>query len=169
MELKAALELTDTLVFAQTGKHLSDLQRAVFRASWPLQHQSYEEIAKAYGYSANYLKQDVGPKLWKLLSKVLEEKVCKSNFQAALERQSSYLLRGEAPQSQQKPSSDLQFVQTEGQIANLRQDWGEGLDVSVFYGRNEELTQLEQWIVRDRCRLVALLGMGGIGKSALSV
>ncbi len=48
-------------------------------------------------------------------------------------------------------------------------DWGEAPDVSVFYGRNEELATLEQWVVRDHCRLVALLGMGGIGKTALSV
>jgi hypothetical protein len=51
----------------------------------------------------------------------------------------------------------------------FQQDWGEAPDISVFYGRTEELTQLEQWIVKDRCRLVALLGMGGIGKTALSV
>lgn len=49
------------------------------------------------------------------------------------------------------------------------QDWGEAPDVSNFYGREEELTKLEQWIVSDRCRLVALLGMVGIGKTALSV
>lgn len=47
--------------------------------------------------------------------------------------------------------------------------WGEAIDVSVFYGREQDLTVLQQWIVGDRCRLVALLGMGGIGKSALSV
>ncbi|MEW6492668.1 MAG: NB-ARC domain-containing protein [Cyanobacteriota bacterium] len=50
-----------------------------------------------------------------------------------------------------------------------RQDWGEAISVSVFYGRTEELATLEEWIVSDRCRLVALLGMGGIGKTALSV
>ena len=48
-------------------------------------------------------------------------------------------------------------------------DWGEALDVSLFYGRAVELTTLEQWICHDRCRLVMLLGMGGIGKTALSV
>lgn len=53
--------------------------------------------------------------------------------------------------------------------AKCRQDWGEAVEVSVFYGRTEELNTLEQWIIRDRCRLVALIGMGGIGKTSLSI
>lgn len=48
-------------------------------------------------------------------------------------------------------------------------DWGEAPDVATFYGREQELYQLKNWILRDRCRLVSLLGMGGIGKTALSV
>ncbi|HLO52341.1 MAG TPA: NB-ARC domain-containing protein [Kamptonema sp.] len=48
-------------------------------------------------------------------------------------------------------------------------DWGEAVDVSLFYGRQLELESLEQWIKSDRCRLVILLGMGGIGKTSLSV
>src|SRR5205085_11435091 len=32
------------------------------------------------------------------------------------------------------------------------QDWGEAPESSVFYGRTEELTTLEQWIVKDKCR-----------------
>ena len=50
-----------------------------------------------------------------------------------------------------------------------QQDWGEAPDVSIFYGRTEELATLEKWIQVDRCRLVGVLGIGGIGKSALSV
>ena len=53
--------------------------------------------------------------------------------------------------------------------ATPRQDWGEAPDIPYFVGRTKELDQLKQWMIKERCRLVALLGMGGIGKTALSV
>lgn len=46
-------------------------------------------------------------------------------------------------------------------------DWGEAPDVAVFYGRVAELTKLTTWVDKDRCKLVILLGMGGIGKTTL--
>lgn len=46
--------------------------------------------------------------------------------------------------------------------------WGLAPDVSWFYGRTRELATLKQWILRDRCRLISLLGLGGVGKTYLA-
>ena len=48
------------------------------------------------------------------------------------------------------------------------QDWGGVVDVSIFHGRSAELKTLEEWIVRDRTRLVALSGLDGVGKTTLT-
>ncbi|MGH7999918.1 MAG: NB-ARC domain-containing protein, partial [Brasilonema sp.] len=74
----------------------------------------------------------------------------------------------------QKETLHQQPLSTPSQLqalpaTKLRQDWGEAVDISVFYGRTEELAKLKQWIIQDGCRLVALLGMGGIGKTSLSI
>jgi WD-40 repeat-containing protein len=42
------------------------------------------------------------------------------------------------------------------------------VDTSIFYGRTTELANLRQWILQENSRLVAILGMGGIGKTALA-
>lgn len=54
-------------------------------------------------------------------------------------------------------------------LAPSQQDWDEAIDVSTFYGRTTELQELEQWVVGDRCRLVVISGIAGIGKTNLSV
>ncbi|MEH2460391.1 NB-ARC domain-containing protein [Nostoc sp.] len=62
---------------------------------------------------------------------------------------------------------ESKYLQT---AANNHHDWGEAPTIrGIFYGRKDELSTLNKWIVDDKCRLVALLGMGGIGKTALSV
>ena len=105
-----------------------------------LNHKRYSEMV---GYDPQYLKNE-GAKLWKLLSDALNETLNKRNFHAILTRHwQSHLTR--------------------------HQDWGEAPGVPAFIGRTKELETLEQWIIQDRCQLVAILGMKGIGKTQLSM
>lgn len=48
-------------------------------------------------------------------------------------------------------------------------DWGNAPEVGHFFGRIEELDKLERWIQVEHCRLVAIVGIKGIGKTRLSV
>src|SRR5205807_476208 len=50
-----------------------------------------------------------------------------------------------------------------------RVEWSEALDVPTFYDREQELATLSRWVVEEGCRMVSVLGMGGMGKSALVV
>lgn len=71
----------------------------------------------------------------------------------------------------------LKSKQVTGEVEQLkpsidrptRQDWGDAPEISTLYGRTEELKVLEQWIVTDQCRLAAILGLGGVGKTSLAV
>ncbi len=48
----------------------------------------------------------------------------------------------------------------ESDAIERRQDWGDAPDVLAFVDRAEELATLRGWVLEQRCRLVAVLGMG---------
>ncbi len=182
MTVEEALEIVEKVLNYQ---RLNKVQQLVFRQSW--EGHSYMEIAKNTGYELGYIK-DTGSKLWQLLSLAFEEKVTKNNLQTILKRYSRQNQTVTAiPVTSHSPSDDewngkesLSYAHltqlNENQNISLttevnypHQDWGEAIDVSIFYGRNNELIQLEEWTVTERCRLVFLLGMGGMGKTALAI
>ncbi len=49
----------------------------------------------------------------------------------------------------------------------FHEDLGEVPSIEHFYGREYELETLREWIDKEHCRVVAILGMGGIGKTSL--
>ena len=64
-------------------------------------------------------------------------------------------------------STNRQSERPASLVMSGHQDWGDAPAVDSFQGRRQELQQLTDWIVIDRCHLVLLLGMGGMGKTAL--
>ncbi len=87
MNFEEGLQIVDAAIFSKINRHLKDVEILVLKGSW--QGLNYDEIASHEGYAAKYLRQDVGFKLWKLLSDALGEEVNKTNFQAAVERSRS--------------------------------------------------------------------------------
>ncbi len=67
------------------------------------------------------------------------------------------------------PQSEVPRAEHSSPLTSSRFDWGDALDVHEFYGREAERLQLEQWVIEERCPVVSVLGMGGIGKSSLAV
>ncbi|WP_293151046.1 MULTISPECIES: pentapeptide repeat-containing protein [unclassified Microcoleus] len=85
------MTVDEAIAIAETALNydrLNKVQEIVFRQSW--EGRSYKEIAASAEYEYDYIK-DAGAKLWKLLSKALEEKVKKDNLKSVLKR---YLRRG---------------------------------------------------------------------------
>lgn len=64
---------------------------------------------------------------------------------------------------------DLKISSDHGNSTNNRSYWEEQCTISHFWGRTGELALLEQWLVQDRCRVVSIFGMIGLGKTALAV
>ena len=175
---------------ALSEERLSKLQVTVFRHTW--EEKSYLEIARNSGYELGYVKQ-TGSQLWQLLSQAFGEKITKSNIQLVLKRkakegatgnsESPLGIRGngewgigehwntgvvEGQNLIQNPSGAGSVPLVRPKIQN-RSDWGDATDVSAFYGRTAELVTLERWILQHHCRLIGLFGMGGMGKTSLSV
>ncbi|MBE9069001.1 hypothetical protein IQ260_20360 [Leptolyngbya cf. ectocarpi LEGE 11479] len=46
-------------------------------------------------------------------------------------------------------------------------DWGEAPDIEQFYGREQELQQLQTWV--NTAKLITISGLGGTGKTTLAI
>lgn len=77
------LKLVDRLIFEKTGKHLNTLQQLVLQGMYD--GKTYETIARDTRYTTKYVRE-VGYKLLKTLSAVMDEEMQKGNLKAAIDR-----------------------------------------------------------------------------------
>jgi NB-ARC domain len=136
---------------------------------------SYQEIVKplpeqgepdeSEKYKISYVK-DVAAELWKTLTPRLGKKVTKKSLAAVLlwyTKQPGFRLAD----SNDPSLEDFQLMSSdrsggiESSRAILAIDGG-------FYGRMEEFATLTDWCLVERCRLIFLVGMGGMGKTRLA-
>ncbi|PHX56893.1 ATPase [Tychonema bourrellyi FEM_GT703] len=180
------LKFADDIVFAKTGQHLDDLQEAVLRGT--LQRETYKEIAKDFDCSESRIRE-IGSQLWQILSEELGEKVTKSNFRSAMERfqvsnvsnfaqnvneqhiSGSFNTCGQArhpPNIPNQPPPNQETSNTK-QPETPHQDLSEMPELGTFFDRTHELQTLTTWILQQNCRLIAITGISGIGKTSLAV
>ena len=115
-------------------------------------------------YQIGYVRETAA-RLWQSLSLRLGHKVTKKSLAAVL----LWCVK--------QPESTLAEVPTLRPNSNVRRcavDWSTlnqhpGVESDVrFYGRTEELATLTDCCLYERCRLIFLIGMGGMGKTTLA-
>jgi len=180
------LQWTGEQVFAKTGKPLDSLQRAILEGT--LQGKKYPEIAKNSNVSHHHVKK-VGSKLWKLLSDVLQEdiKLTQSNVRSIILEKielsniynsNNYVQIGNgkinvcgennnSPAESRSPSSERD---NSDKVDRERyHDLRDAPELNWSCDRPQALSTLKEWIIENNTRLVTLLGLSGIGKTALAV
>ncbi|MDJ0745974.1 MAG: NB-ARC domain-containing protein [Xenococcaceae cyanobacterium MO_167.B27] len=150
MQLEDALNLLAKILEL---KEVNNIQQMVFVESW--NGKTYQEIAQKTGYDRDYIK-DVGCRLWQSISNHLELKVTKSNFKAVLRQYELETLSS----NNDNLNKTCEKLCINGSLTDINSQF--------LVGRNREVIQLKKWILLDKIRLITIVGMGGIGKTALA-
>lgn len=171
MCVNEVLAFVDELIFSVKKYHISDLRAEIFKRCW--EGQKYTEMYNSLGYSYEHVKKE-GCELFKTLSEVLDEKVTQEKFKQALKQkykknQSVSHTTLQEPQYSDTQQSTSNSLTSNSESSSPKQYCKEVPNVSKFVGRVQELSTLEQFLLKEDCRVVLVYGKDGIGKTALSV
>ena len=179
MNITEVLKLADELIFAKTGEHIDYLQTAIIEGT--LQGRTYPEIAEATHSSEGHTR-DIGSKLWQILSEGFGEDITKRNFRAIIKKPKfdnfssaigrvgrDYVAINNVNICQERARSPTKPQNPQQTPKQPQIDLGDAPEIFKFFDRTSELSTLENWTTVDRTRLIALLGISGIGKTTLSL
>jgi hypothetical protein len=140
MDLARAIDYSNRLLLRSRQRSLSPIEATVFKAIWL--DLAYQDASKNSNYEVATIK-NAASKLLQDLSKATEERITKKTCRSVLLR----LMGG----------------------GEARIDWGNApIDMQPFCGREVELQTLQHWMVGQQCKLIGVVGLGGIGKTALA-
>jgi hypothetical protein len=140
MDLTRAIEYSNRLLLRSRQRSLSPIETTVFKAIWL--DLAYQDASKNSNYEVTTIK-NAASKLLQDLSKATGDRITKKTCK-----------------------NILLGLMTEGAG---RIDWGNApIDMQPFCGREVELKTLQHWIIDQQCKLIGVLGLGGIGKTALA-
>ncbi|MFQ4138632.1 WD40 repeat domain-containing protein [Nodosilinea sp. PGN35] len=151
------------------GRPLKDVERLVLKGSW--ENKTYSAMATpAAGYTEDYLKKDVGPKLWQMLTELVDAdlqgvRVTKRNIQNVLQ---TWMVQGLAAAEPAMAGAIAAAPPPPPVAPALVVRESPRLDLADCAGRQAELATLSQWILEERCRTVVLWGLPGVGKTTVA-
>ena len=145
-------------VAAECGLSEAELQAVALAVNG----ESTKEIAKKLGISEDAVR--------KRLSEVYRKCNIEGRGPVKLARLQQKLLKQFQDQQEPTAAPGPPPMPPTTSLSTPSLDWGEAPKIPDPYGRQSELSLLQEWIQqRDRCRLVLLYGLKGIGKTTLAV
>jgi hypothetical protein len=138
-----AIRSIDRLLDRSQYRKLNDLESTIVLQIW--EGDTYRSIASRCSYDLDYIKQ-IAARLWKLLSKLLGENICKSNIRSVLEREWEQI-----PLAKHLP----------GKTGDLERSMlvaiGSDNDISPSDSKGIYLQHSETWTIDDRHTTIAFV------------
>jgi hypothetical protein len=159
MKTAGVLLFVDNLFLHHYERRLTAPERLVIVAAW--QEKTYEQVSQGSGYLFSTINRKIAPKVWRELSQALGQTVGKKNFRHVIATSTlvANFLYPDALNAE-KPDSSPRSRSSKYELLGAQPP-----DVSKFYGRHQEMKELQALLASHRWLM--LVGLEGIGKRSL--